>query len=191
MARTAREVSSTGLYAITVRTNEAVFEDEEIREYFSECCERFIGEGVKGLRFLSDKAEMLIYETERGISGDMKSVMTSFSRGCNRLLQTTGKVFADRFKSVPVEDAELEEECEAYLEGRGEVPRPFVSARTAAAKKAKPQNASPVKKTAVKKETAPSKKEETPEKPAAEEKPVTQKQPEVKKKRNDMPTWLL
>ncbi len=125
MARKAREVSSTGMYAVTVKTNAAVFAGEEVRELFKDCFERFLGDGAKAVLFYDSRVDMLISETERGISADMKSIMTSFSRGCNKLMNTTGKIFAGRFGSVPVEDPETEKKCIAYLSGEGDVPEVF------------------------------------------------------------------
>lgn len=205
MARKAREVSSTGMYAVTVRTNEPVFESEEVRELFNECFERFLGDGAVGLSFSPAGAFMLLKESERGISADMKSVMTSFSRSCNKLMNTTGKIFSGRFGSVPVETPEHEAECRAYIEsgtGMPEAPdkapekEPGEKSEKAPGKKTARKKAAPKPESAEPEKTAVNETEKEPEKvseKAPEKEPETAAEPEHGAKRwhDDIPVWML
>lgn len=163
MARKAREKSATGVYAVILRSADNIFEKEDMRDEFAQCAEKYLGSGLMGIRFCHSRVNMLVKESEKGISMDMKPLITSFARTYNRTAQTEGKVFTDRFKSVPIESPEHEAECIGFLNGGGSV---FPYDTAAAARRA------------VKKEKAvpePEKKEEKP--------PVRQ--------RNKMPTWLL
>ena len=181
MARKAREVSSTGMYAVSVKTNGKVFASEEARGLFVDCLEKFLGGGAKGRRFTHDITEMLISETERGISADMKSVMTSFSRSCNKLMGTTGKIFAGRFGSVPIESAEHEAEYMAYLS----VDRVMVSEEN---DDEKPGNAAEAEQDTCGPETECAEAEDQPE----EDVPAEPKEESgAKRWHDDIPVWML
>ncbi|MGM9935902.1 MAG: hypothetical protein ACI38A_01015 [Candidatus Ornithomonoglobus sp.] len=175
MARKAREVSSTGKYAVILRGIDTVFNGEDMRTAFSEAAAKYLGDGLLAIRFYDDRAEMLVRESEKGISMDMKPLVTSFARTYNRVKENTGKVFADRFKSVPVETDELEEECLKYFNG-GEPAAPFKRGATAAAAPAK----KPAEKKKPLKETVQPIKEE----------PKQETAPKPKKKKS-LPSWLL
>ncbi|MGN0182849.1 MAG: hypothetical protein ACI4DP_10665 [Candidatus Ornithomonoglobus sp.] len=183
MARKAREVSSTGKYAVILRGINAVFEGEDMRTAFYEAADKYLGEGLLAIRFYDDRAEMLVRESEKGISMDMKPLTTSFARTYNRLKENTGKVFADRFKSIPVETDELEEECLKYLNG-GEPDAPFkcgaISAAAPEKKHAEKKKPSPVKTEKLLKEAVQTIKEE----------PKQETTPKSKKKKS-LPSWLL
>ncbi len=164
MARKAREKSSTGIYAVILRGAGDIFEKESMQNEFEQCAQKYLGSGLMGIRFCSDKVNMLVRESGSGISMDMKPLTTSFARTYNRVLETEGRVFADRFKSVPVETAELTEECMAFLDG-GSMAAPYDRAPAGRSiKKAPAEKAGTVQP-----------KQDTP--------PV--------KKRDQMPTWLL
>lgn len=134
MARKAREKSAAGVYAVTLKGNKKIFSAKKMKEEFLNAAGRYLGDGLLGCRFSADKAELLVKESPKGISVDMKPLTTSFARAYNKANNTEGKVFADRFKSVPVGDDELQKACIAYLEG-GKPAAPFESrARRTAAK---------------------------------------------------------
>ncbi len=166
MARRAREISSTGKYAVVLKGVDEIFSQEDMRTAFDETAAVYLGKGLLAIRFFDDRAEMLIKESEKGISKDMKPLVTSFARTYNRVKESAGKVFADRFKSVPVETDELERECLEYLNGGGNE-SPFKRGAGAAAAPAK-------RKAEQKQETAPER--ETAPKP---------------KKTKNLPSWLL
>lgn len=163
MARTARVKSNTGKYAILLKgIDEDVFKAAEKKDAFRGVAEEYLGNALLGIRFFSDRTVMIVKESENGISRDMKPVLIKFARAYNRDKNTEGKVFADRFKSVPIENSEFEKQCTAYINGE-DSENPF-KAKTAA----------------VKRKTVSEKSECN----TANEKPKP-------KKKNDMPTWLL
>lgn len=194
MARTARSASSTGVYAVTLRTHKPLFSDEEQREILKECIERYVGSGLMGLKFSDSMAELLVKETERGISADMKSVKISFSRMSNSANEGSGSVFCDRFRSVPVEDEETEKTCLEYLDGISDNAGVFYIRGVHSQHKSDGQKTEKVKipKTTkkVEKKKMTEKKEE-PKKESIPEKTEEIQKPAVKKRRDDMPTWLL
>ena len=169
MARKAREASSTGKYAVILRGINEVFAGENMRTAFRTAAADYLGDGLLALRFYDNRVEMLAAESEKGISMDMKPLVTSFARTYNRETGNTGKVFADRFKSVPIETDELERECMNYLNGAASPASPFKSGAAAAAvvKKAAAERA---------KQVEPQEKEKKPDKP---------------RKKNSLPPWLL
>ena len=167
MARKAREKSSTGVYAVILCGNELIFIEQEMREAFSAATQKYLGKGLLGIRFYDDKVHMLVKESGVGISLDMKPLVTSFARTYNREHKTDGKVWRDRFKSVPVESGKTKKECLDYLSG-GETAAPYIPGAPAAAKKPA------VKKAAV---------EKKPVQPEPENKP--------KPKKRALPSWLL
>lgn len=177
MARKAREKSGTGIYAVSLKGQTDVFKTASMRETFSEGCQKYLGEGLMAIRFHKDKAEMLIKESEKGISMDMKPLITSFARAFNRENGDCGKVFADRFKSVPVEDDMVKEECITYLNGEKSSAAVFMPKRSGGSK-------APVKKPV---QSAPKPKQDPKPKPVQE----TTEEPKPKPKQRNLPTWLL
>lgn len=103
MARTAREKSASGVYRVTLNAAYGVFTKEENRELFKTAAENRLGGGLLDLSFCGTAVNMRVRESENGISADLKPLITSFARAYNRIEGRTGKVFADRFKSVPDE----------------------------------------------------------------------------------------
>lgn len=180
MARKAREKSSTGIYAVILRGYDRIFRTKKLRDVFSDAADKYLGEELMGIRFFDDHVHMLVRESEKGISLDMKPLITSFARSYNKETGNDGKVFADRFKSVPVETAELEAQCIAYLNSAAKT-APFESgaASEAAVKKTAPQK----------------KKNSEPKKPAAKKtvapKPEPKPEPPKPKKKKALPSWLL
>ncbi len=178
MARKARVKSSTGKYIILLRGMEdTIFRTKKTKDLFSETVTEYLGKNMLGIRFFADRVVILAKESNSGIAMDLKPVLIKFARAYNRERGADGKVFMDRFKSLPVEDKEFEAQCKDFVDG-GKVKDPFE------AKVVRP--ATPKKETA---KPAPKKVE----KPVVK-KPEPKPEPEVKpapKKRNDMPTWLL
>lgn len=190
MARKAREKSSTGIYAVMLRGYEDIFESEDMRQAFKAAANKYLGAGLMGIRFLNARADMLVCESDKGISLDMKPLVTSFARTYNRKTGTDGKVFADRFKSVPIETKKLERECKAYLEG-GAAPQPYVSGAAAKPQEDKPSRTvlatSKKVEAAVPKRTKAAQTVPAPENPQ----PVEVSEAPKPKKKKDLPSWLL
>ncbi len=163
MARKARVKSSTGEYIIMLRgTEETLFRTKKVKDLFSELCNNYLGDGFLGMRFFSDRVVIAVNESANGISADMKPVLISFARSYNREYGIGGKVFKDRFKSMPMENDTFKKECMAYINGES-AKDPF---------KPKTDRKPPQQKIV----------KVTPPMPEPEQKP---------KRRNDMPTWLL
>ena len=178
MARKARVKSSTGKYIILLRGMEdTIFRTKRIKDMFNETVTEYLGKNMLGIRFFADRVVIFAKESKNGIAMDLKPVLIKFARAYNRERGVDGKVFMDRFKSLPVEDKEFEKQCKDFVEG---------------AKVKDPFEAKVVRAAAPKKEVA----KAEPKKAAkpAPKKPEPKPEPEVKpapKKRNDMPTWLL
>lgn len=178
MARKARVKSSTGKYIILLRGMEdTIFRTKRIKDMFNETVTEYLGKNMLGIRFFADRVVIFAKESKNGISMDLKPVLIKFARAYNRDRGADGKVFMDRFKSLPVEDKEFEKQCKDFVDGE-KVKDPF--------------EVKVVRPATPKKETA----KPAPKKVAkpAPKKPEPKPEPEVKpapKKRNDMPTWLL
>lgn len=169
MARKAREKSITGKYVIMLRGTESdLFSGKETRDLFAETVSEYLKDGLCGIRFFDDKTVMLAKESEKGIGMDLKPVLIRFARAYNKVMENNGKVFADRFKSIPVENADFEKECVDFLNGKNEK-NPFESSGEKRTEKKTVKKA---------------------EKPTAKPAPKAEEKP-VQKRRNDMPTWLL
>ena len=178
MARKAREKSSTGVYAVVLRGNGKVFKREEMREAFHIAAKKYLKKGLIGVVFSDSRADMLVRESDKGLSMDMKPLVTSFARTYNRENETDGKVFADRFRSVPVESRSADRACRAYMKGGEIAPQYIIGAAPAA----KPEKKAAPKKAAEKKAKKPAVKKPAPAPEAPAAKP---------KKKNDLPSWLL
>lgn len=180
MARKAREKSSSGIYAVILRTNKEVFKKKHYNDLFREILTGQFGERMKGVRFYDDSVHMLLKESENGIAADMKPVIISFARTYNRENECDGKLFKDRFRSVPVETAEAEAECIRYLNGGKKAAQYMMRGENRAAVPYR------------KKQPKPHDSENSEEKIKAD---TADKEPETKsqkpKKRDTMPTWLL
>ena len=171
MARKAREKSSTGVYAIVLRGNGEIFKSGKLREAFYDTAKKYLRRGLIGVVFSDDRADMLVRESAAGISMDMKPLITSFARTYNRENETDGKVFVDRFRSVPVESRADDRACRAYMKG-GEVAPQYVIGAAPAAKKA-----------AAEKPAA--------KKPAPKPEPLAEAPAAKPKKKSNLPSWLL
>ncbi len=198
MARKAREKSKTGKYIVMLKgIEDTIFKSKKTQEIFKELIENAFSKGVMGIRFFNDRVVMVLKESKAGIGMDMKPVLISFARTLNRNNGDKGKVFADRFKSIPVEDKDFETECMAYI-NRETTKDPFALKRTTAPKKGEPKAKAAPKKPVTKKGTpkkaTPKAKPETevvkvtPPTPAPKKEEVKKEEP---KKRNSLPTWLL
>ena len=168
MARKAREISKNGNYYITLKGNELFVTDED-KKMFVEILEKNFATGIVHSYYLTkSEIRLVVKEGEKGISMTMKPVTTSYARYFNRTHEREGKLFADRFKSEPLE---TDEECIKNLEN--DTPK----------KQAKPKRTAPKKKDVTKVKKIEIKIEKT-----EETKPIEEKKEE---KKNKLPSWLL
>ncbi len=107
MARTARKKSSTGIYHILLRSNNTLFLNEEDKKYFKELLQKYFTDSLSaciyGYSLTKKKIHLIINEKNEDVSTLIKPFCTSYARYFNRVHSVTGKLFADRFKSEPVE----------------------------------------------------------------------------------------
>ena len=163
MARKAREISKSGNYYITLKGNELFVTDED-KKMFVEILEKNFATGIVHSYYLTkSEIRLVVKEGEKGISMTMKPVTTSYARYFNRTHEREGKLFADRFKSEPLETDEEIEECIKNLEN--DTPK----------KQAKPKRTAPKKKDVTKVKKIEIKIEKT-----EETKPIEEKKEEKK-----------
>ena len=60
------------------------------------------GGKVYDITFKNDSVTVIVKESSNGLGYDMKPVLISFARTYNRERGMAGKVFKDRFKSIPI-----------------------------------------------------------------------------------------
>ena len=169
MARKARELSPKGLYYIELK-GDSLFLTDDDREEFIKTAKNIFSDGGKiyGVFLSETLIRMVVKESVNGISAAMKSLTIVYARYFNKANGLTGKLFTDRFKSIPL-DSE--------------------AAARRVAKSLDDEPVKPEKKSAPKPKT-------TSQKPAAkkEEKPKNEPQKEEAKpspKKKNLPSWLL
>ena len=103
MARKAREKSSTGFYAVLLRGEEEnIFKTKKNKDLFEQLMNDNFGGKVYDITFKNDSVTVIVKESSNGLGYDMKPVLISFARTYNRERGMAGKVFKDRFKSIPI-----------------------------------------------------------------------------------------
>ncbi len=211
MARKAREKSSTGMYNIIIKGTAPLFKNDEDYDFFMEGMVEYLEE-VYAFALTPDVICMAVKESEKGIGLDLKPLMTKYARYYNKLNNLEGKLFADRFKSEPIEsdnalknsvslieDLLVLTKADGYTSVNGDGKYEMIDFYASlAGKKSAAKKAPTAKKSATpKKATA---KKETPKKSVAPkvQKPKVEKvkeevveKPIEKKKNNSLPTWLL
>ncbi|MDD6484745.1 MAG: hypothetical protein PUF72_09280 [Clostridiales bacterium] len=102
MARKARARSSMGTYNIILCGKAGLFREDADYEHFLELMDKYISD-VYGFSLTENTVCMAAGESEKGISMDLKPLITSYARYYNKKYNTDGKVFDGRFKSEPIE----------------------------------------------------------------------------------------
>lgn len=118
MAREGRKKSANGVYHVLLRGVDKLFLQEEDYLWFRERLKiHFGGNGARLLAFLllPNRVHLLIDEGEQGLSLAVKPLCTSYARYFNRTYSEAGRLFYDRFKSVPCETAEEISDTAAFL----------------------------------------------------------------------------
>lgn len=163
MARKARELSKSGKYYVVLKGEELFVTKEDKAQFVNALEKNFETGEIYGYELLKDEIRLVVKEGEKGISMTMKPLTTSYARYFNRVHNRDGKLFADRFKSEPLETDEDVDEAVKSL-----------------------------KKGTAKKKTAPKKRvvKEAKTEPKKEEMPKIEEKPKKNTTRN-LPSWLL
>lgn len=106
MARAGRQKSSSGVYHILLRGVDKLFlNEDDYAEFRTRLAEYFAGE-VRLLAYalLQNRVHLLVDEGDLEISEAVKPLCTSYARYFNRTHSLDGKLFYDRYKSVPCEE---------------------------------------------------------------------------------------
>lgn len=106
MARKAREKSPIGVYNVMLRSNGKLFCNEEDYDEFIDRLAMYFMDDAKIYAYclMENAVCMVIKESDKGISYDMKPFITSYARYYNNTYNQSGDVFSDRFKSEPLYD---------------------------------------------------------------------------------------
>ena len=121
MARAGRQKSSSGVYHVLLRGVDKLFlEDSDYIEFRARLAEYFAGE-VKLLAYalLQNRVHLLIDEGGLEISKAVKPLCTSYARYFNRTHSVDGKLFYDRYKSVPCNDKAEIADAYAFINAIG------------------------------------------------------------------------
>lgn len=106
MARKARQVAKSSVYHILLRSTKQIFlSDRDYFEFENKLKEYFFGDNkLLAYVLLPDRVHLVTYEPPTS-SSPTKPLCTSYARYYNRRHASTGRLFYDRFKSVPLETA--------------------------------------------------------------------------------------
>lgn len=118
MARTKRTTGTSGIYHILLRGQDKLFTDDmdyqtflrTLREYFDGYRSFLLG-----YTLLPNRAHLIIDSGREPLANLMKPFCTSYARYFNRMHQKTGKLFYDRYKSVPLENGDKLAEAIAFI----------------------------------------------------------------------------
>lgn len=114
MARKARQKSRSGIYTVMLRGKKIFGADDDYDAFVTKMTEYF-GTNAKVYAYsLMEKAVCLIIkESKKGISADMKPFVISYARYYNSVHKAKGRVFNGRFKSEPLTTDDLAEKVAA------------------------------------------------------------------------------
>lgn len=121
MAREGREKSSTGIYHVLLRGVDKLFLNEDDYSEFRERLSEYFGGKSHLLAFLllPNRVHLLVDEGEVDLVYAIKPLCTSYARYFNRTYNADGKLFYDRFKSVPAETKEEIADTVAFFNAVG------------------------------------------------------------------------
>ncbi len=109
MARTKRIVGASGIYHILLRGNDRLFTaDADYRAFLNTLREYFDGyqSFLLGYVLLSNRVHLIVEIKNNNPAAVIKPICTSYARYFNRMHQKTGRLFYDRYKSIPLETGE-------------------------------------------------------------------------------------
>lgn len=121
MARTGRIKSENGVYHVLLRGVDKLFIKDSDYAEFRLKMQEYFGKKTKLLAYLllPNRVHLLVDEADGTLSGAIKPLCTSYARYFNREYNTEGKLFYDRFKSVPAENYEQISDTVAFFNAVG------------------------------------------------------------------------
>ncbi len=118
MARMKRAAGKRGVYHVLLRSRGSLFLDEKDYQAFL----RTLGEYFDGYRnialgyaLLQNRAHLIVECGAQPLGQVMKPFCTSYARYFNRIHNLSGKLFYDRYKSVPLETGEALADALAFV----------------------------------------------------------------------------
>lgn len=119
MAREARKISKSGMYAVSL-CGEKLFKTDADKQMFLSLLEKYFEGGeVYGYDLSDTEIRLVVKETQKGISMTMKPLTTSYARYFNKTHNLNGKLFSGRFKSEPLESEEDKQQAIKVLSQKG------------------------------------------------------------------------
>lgn len=123
MAREGRKISSSGVYQILLRGVDKLFlKDDDYSEFRKRLAKHF-GENPKmrllAYLLLPNRVQLVIDASGENPSLVIKPLCTGYARYFNRTYSAGGRLFYDRFKSVPCENADEISDTVAFLHSVG------------------------------------------------------------------------
>ncbi len=121
LARAGREKSKSGVYHVLLRGVEGLFADGSDYIEFRAKLAEYFGNEVRLLAFLllPNRVHLIIDEADSELSKALKPLCTSYARYYNRAHVADGKLFYDRYKSVPLETKADIADAVAFLNAIG------------------------------------------------------------------------
>lgn len=122
VAREGRQKSKSGIHHVLLRGVDKLFlNDADYGAFHLRMREHFCGEAkLLAYLLLPNRVHLLIKEGQTGPSAVIKPLCTSYARYFNRTYSAEGKLFYDRFKSVPAETKEEIADTVAFFNAIGE-----------------------------------------------------------------------
>ncbi|MBQ7794586.1 MAG: hypothetical protein IJ366_08745 [Clostridia bacterium] len=121
MARAGRQKSASGVYHVLLRGVEGLFSDSSDYVEFRARLAEYFADEVRLLAFLllPNRVHLIIDEGGAELSLAVKPLCTSYARYYNRTHSIDGKLFYDRYKSVPLESRDDIADAVAFLNAVG------------------------------------------------------------------------
>lgn len=122
MARAGRQKSESGVYHILLRGVDKLFlNNEDYSEFLERLSRQFSDNDVRLLAFLllPNRVQLLIDAGDKSPSLAVKPLCTGYARYFNRTYKADGRLFYDRFKSVPCETADEIADTAAFFHSVG------------------------------------------------------------------------
>lgn len=121
MARAGRQKSASGVYHVLLRGVDKLFLDSSDYIEFRSKMAEYFGTEVRLLAYLllPNRVHLLVDEGNAELSLALKPLCTSYARYFNRIYSVDGKLFYDRYKSVPAETSDEIADTVAFMNAIG------------------------------------------------------------------------